>query len=252
MPRTIMALILREMATSFGRSPGGYIWAVAQPVGALVIFTLVISIGLKIRTPSLGINFMLFYATGHLPYSLYSETASKIQKSIRFSRQLLLYPGVRYTDSIIARFLLNLLTHLMVFYVVMTGIHLAFGLESILDVRAIMLSLAMAAALGLGVGVLNCFLSSMFPVWDQIWSILTRPLFLLSTIIYTFEQVPSQYQGVLWYNPLIHIVGMMRRGFYPTYAATYVSPTYVFSVSAICLLFGLILLNRHYRDFLHN
>ena len=245
-----MALIFREMGTTYGRSPGGYIWAVLQPVAAIAVFTVVIAIGLKIKTPSIGTNFMLFYATGHLPYTLYLETARKIQNSLRFSRQLLMYPGVRYTDSIIARFLLNLITHIMVFYVVMTGIHIAFGLKSILNVPAILTSLSLTAVLGLGVGMLNCFLASMFAIWDQLWSILMRPLFLLSTVIYTFEQVPQQYQNVLWYNPLIHVIGIMRRGFYPTYEATYASPAYVLGVGVICALFGLIFLNRYYRNFL--
>jgi capsular polysaccharide transport system permease protein len=34
--RTIVALIMREMATSYGRSPGGYIWAIAEPVAGIV------------------------------------------------------------------------------------------------------------------------------------------------------------------------------------------------------------------------
>ena len=30
--RTISALIMREMQTTYGRSPGGYLWAVLEPV----------------------------------------------------------------------------------------------------------------------------------------------------------------------------------------------------------------------------
>ena len=41
MPRTIVALVLREMATTHGRSPGGYVWAVLEPVAALIVMTVV-------------------------------------------------------------------------------------------------------------------------------------------------------------------------------------------------------------------
>lgn len=248
--RTIIALILREMQTTYGRSPGGYLWAILEPVGAIAVFTVVISIGLNIRTPAIGTNFPIFYATGILPFTLYSGTAAKTARSLKFSRQLLKYPGVRYTDAIIARFALNFLTHLLVAYVILTGIILIFELGTTFDFPAILLSFLMAAALGLGVGVLNCFLMAMFPVWEQIWQILTRPLFILSTIIYSFEMVPWRWQDVLWYNPLIHIIGLMRRGFYPYYPADYVSVTYVFGVSLLCLLFGLIFLHRYHRDLL--
>jgi len=194
---------------------------------------------------------MLFYATGYLPFSLFNQTASKVSKSIRYSRQLLNYPGVRYTDAILARFLLNFLTHMMVFYIVMTGTYLVFDLTPFLDPPAIVLSFALAGLLGLGVGAANCFLMSMFPLWDSLWSILTRPLFLLSTVLYTFEQVPAAYQDVVWYNPLVHIVGLMRRGFYPTYDAPYVAPLYVLGISLVLLGFGLVFLNRYYREILN-
>ncbi len=250
--RTIWALILREMATTYGRSPGGYLWAVLEPVGAIALYTLVIAVGLRIRNPALGTVFMLFFATGQLPFSFYQKTGRKVATSIKFSRQLLRYPAVRYTDAIIARFILDTMTNLMVFYLVMTGIHLIFDTTLILDVPAILLSLTMASMLGLGIGTLNCYLFNAFPVWEQVWTIINRPLFLLSTIFYIFEDIPWRYQNLMWYNPIIHIVGLMRRGFYPTYDARYVSPTYVFAIALITLFFGLLLLNRHHRDILNN
>jgi len=247
--RSILALILREMATTYGNSPGGYLWAVLQPVGTIAIMTLVFSVAF--RAPSIGTNFPIFYATGFLPFSIYLETSGKVTQSLQFSRQLLQYPAVKYTDAILARFLLAVLTRLMVFYVVMTGIIVAFDLPAILDVPAILTSLAMAAALGLGVGCMNCFLKSMFPIWDQLWKVLTAPMFIISTIFYTFEFVPAQYRYYLWYNPLVHIVGLMRRGFYPTYDATYVSETYVFGISLTLLAFALVLLHRWHRFILN-
>jgi len=247
--RTILALVLREMETTFGQSPGGYIWAILKPVAAITLMSFIFS--LAFRSPSIGTNFPIFYATGMLPFMLFNETANKTAKALKFSRQLLQYPGVRYMDAIIARFLLNLLTHLMVFYVVMTSIHYIYDLGVFLDLPAILISLAMAAALGLGIGCLNCFLMSMFPVWEQLWGVLTTPLFIISTIIFTFEVVPANYREYLWYNPLVHIVGLMRRGFYPTYDATYVSVTYVFGVALVTLVFGLIFLKRYHREILN-
>lgn len=31
--RTVMAMVLREMTATYGRTPGGYIWAIIEPVG---------------------------------------------------------------------------------------------------------------------------------------------------------------------------------------------------------------------------
>jgi len=248
-PRTILALILREMETTYGQSPGGYIWAIIQPALGIALLSFVFS--LAFRSPSIGTNFPVFYATGMLPFTLYNETANKTAQALRFSRQLLQYPGVRYSDAIIARFLLNLLTHLLVFYVVMTGIHYMYDLAVFLDIPAILISLCMVAVLGLGIGCLNCVLMSMFPIWRQFWAVLTTPMFILSTILFTFEVVPAIYRDYLWYNPLVHVVGLMRRGFYPTYDATYVSIPYVFGVALVTLVLGLAFLKRYHRDILN-
>ncbi len=247
--RAISALMLREMATTYGRSPGGYLWAVLEPIGALAILT--IAFGLLLRSPSLGTNFTLFYATGYLPFALYGALAGKIAQSIRFSRPLLAYPSVTYMDAILARFMLNLLTQLTVFYIVMTGVHIVYDIHSILDVPAILLGLSMAAALGFAVGVMNCFLMSVMPVWENIWMIVNRPLFVLSAVLYIYEDLPAFAQTYMWYNPLAHMTGVMRSGFYATYDANYVSLPYVFGIALVGSTVGLILLGRYHRHILN-
>lgn len=246
--RTVMALMLREMTTTYGRSPGGYIWAILEPVAALALLTFVFS--LVLRTPSIGTSFALFYATGYLPFTLFQTLSSKVSKATSFSKSLLAYPRVTYIDAILARFVLNLLTHLLIFYLMMTGIALFLDVRSILDVPSILLSLAMASLLGLGIGVLNCFLMLAFPVWEQFWSILMRPIFLISGIFFTYEDVPAGVRDYMWYNPLMQIIGEMRSGFFPTYAAAYVSVPYIMAIALISLSAGLLLLKRHHRELL--
>lgn len=248
-PRAIGALMLREMATSYGRSPGGYLWAVLEPVAGTALLTFAFSIAFS--TPPLGENFPLFYATGLMPFLIYMDISTKVSQSIVFSRPLLFYPNVTYFDTIMARFLLNLITHILVFCVVIGGILLIYDLYPILDIPSAFVALLMAGALGLGIGSMNCFLVSMFPVWARIWAILNRPLFIVSGIFFIFESVPKAYADILWYNPIIHFIGMMRRAFYATYEASFVSPIYVFLICGISFAMSLIMLNRYHRDILN-
>ena len=247
-PRTIMALILREMATTYGRSPGGYLWAVIEPVAALAVF----SIGFSVifAAPPIGNSFPLFYATGFLPFMLFNDVANKMAKSIDFSRPLLAYPAVTYLDALIARFLLNVLTHLMVAYIVFFGLIFIFGARADLDLPRILLGFSLAAFLGMGVGTLNCYLMTAFPVWERSWQIATRPLFIISGIFFTYDSMPRFAQDILWYNPLIHVVGVTRDGFYGAYRADYISITMVVGVASLTLLMGLLLLWRHHRTLL--
>lgn len=247
--RTVVALMLREMATTYGRSPGGYVWAVLEPVGGIAILSFAFS--LFLHRPALGTNFPLFYATAYLPFTLYAQLSQKIGQSLQFSKPLLAYPSVTFVDAVLARFLLNTLTNVVVFVLVIGAVHAIYGLAAILDWPAILLSLAMAAALGLGIGAMNCYLRAVFTVWDTVWGIVNRPLFIVSGVFFLYEGVPMTVQGLLWWNPLIHITGEMRRGFYPSYQASYVSPAYVFTVALIPLALGLLLLRRAHRDFLN-
>lgn len=246
--RVIVALVLREMATTYGRSAVGYAWAVVEPVAAITVLTLVMS--LAFSSPPLGTSFTLFYATGYLPFMLYTDVAAKLSVSIKFSKPLLAYPSVTFVDAILARFILNTLTHLVVFAIFITGIWMFIGLSGIVDFWSMLQALLMAAALGLGVGCLNCVATSLFTVWERIWAIANRPLFIISAILFMFDDVPGRFQDILWYNPIIHIVGMMRVAFYPTYDGGYISQVYVYLFSMTCLALGLLLLRKYHQKIL--
>ena len=244
--RTIVALMLREMSTTYGRSSLGYLWAILEPAAGIMLLSLVFATGF--RSPSLGTNFALFFASGLLPFMAYQDVAQKISVALRFSKPLLFYPGVTFLDALIGRFLVNAITHVMIFALVLTAILQLYQVDVILDPMAIALGFSMALALGLGIGTLNCFLLSIFPVWERTWSILNRPLFIISCVIFLYDVVPNPYRDWLWWNPLIHVVGQIRKGIYSTYDAPYVSPLFVFSTALLLFTFGLLLLRRYHRD----
>lgn len=241
--RTITALMLREMATTNGRSPGGYLWAILEPVAGVALLSLVFSLAL--HSPSLGTNFQLFYATGIIPMGIFTMVSGRVSQSISFSRPLLAYPSVTFMDAILARFILNMLTEIMVAYLIFGGIMLFYDTKVIIKLAPIAEALALSGALALGIGTLNCFLFTRFPLWSQIWGILTRPLFLISCVFVVFDDMPVWVRDILWYNPIVHLVGLMRHGFYSSYHATYVSVGYVLGISAITMTLGLLLLRKH-------
>ncbi|MBV1927315.1 MAG: ABC transporter permease [Rhodobacteraceae bacterium] len=248
--RTVAALILREMSTRYGKTPGGYVWAVLEPLGAILI--LAFGFSLLLRSPSLGTSFILFYASGFLPFNLYQQVSLVVARAINFSRALMFYPSVTWVDAILARFVLNTLTGMMVTYILIFAILGFTETRVVLDVVPIIAALVLAAFLGLGIGTLNCLLGGLFPTWDIIWSIVSRPLFLASGILFTYEDLPSSVQSVLYYNPLIHITGIMRSGLYPMYNPQYVSPVYVIAVSTVTLGIGVMLLARHHKTILNS
>lgn len=248
--RVVSALILREMSTTYGRSPGGYVWAVLEPVAGIALLTLVFSF--LFRAPPLGMNFPLFYASGLVPLLMYMDISAKLATSIRFSRPLLMYPRVTLADAFLARAILASITQILVAAIVFMGILLAFESRTTVDLPKLVRGLSMAIELAIGVGILNCYLFQRFPVWERVWAILNRPMFLISCVLFLFDDVPEPFKSWLWFNPIVHIVGQVRSGIYPYYDAFYVAPFYVSGFALVTACVGLLLLRRHYLYLLNN
>lgn len=247
--RVIVALMMRDMATSYGKSSLGYLWAVLEPIGAIAILSLAFSVALN--NPALGESFPLFYATGYMPFMLYNTMQNRVSAALRENLQLLFYPRVTYMDAIISRFVLTLITQLLVAVIVFVGILWIDNVNQRIELWPVLVALMVAAFLGLGVGVLNLVLIHLWPSWRQIWSIITRPIFLVSCIFYMFDALPTWVQNILWYNPLIHIIGETRIGFYTIYEGDYIVLAYPIIIGSVTLFLGLALLRRHAQDLIN-
>lgn len=246
--RSISALLLREMTTSYGRSPGGYLWALLEPLGGILLLS--IGFSLVIHHPPLGSSFLLFYATGLMPFTLYQTVSLTVARSISFSKSLLSFPSVSWFDAVVARLILNSLTGMVVTFITITAILFISGEHTVLNPLPLILAMFLAILFASGIGLVNCFLIGMFPVWAQIWSILTRPMFIASGVILLYENLPDTSRSILWWNPLIHIIAIMRTAFYPTYRPEDLAIPYVIGVSLTLIATGLVLLRHWNRQIL--
>lgn len=250
MGRTIVALMLREIASTYGRSAGGYLWVFLDPIMGIALLTIVFQVAMGAHKPAIGHNFPLFYATGYLPFAMFNDVSSKMAGSLQFSRPLLAYPAVTFVDALLARLVLNALTHFVVFAVVILAIAWIYGLSLVTDVPTVVTALSLITLFSAGVGTMNCFLRIRLPVWERVWSIAMRPLMLVSGVFYTYDMMPITVREVIWFNPVLQLVGLVRKGVYVTYNADYVSVAYIVSLSLFLMLMGLVLLWRRYRDLL--
>lgn len=246
--RAIGALMLREMTTTYGRSPGGYIWAILEPVLGIALMVAIFSSGF--RSPRLGSNFAIYFASGFLPFFMFVTTSSKISQSINYSRQLLNYPRITFIDAITARLLLNVLTQGLISCLIFSAVLAIYETRTQLRLGVLLQSYALAIALGLGIGLLNCLLISRHRIWNTVWSIITRPLLLISGVLFLHDNIPDPYRTWLEWNPLVHVTGLSRRAFYFSYSGDYVDQTYAYTVAIVTGTLGLFFLRRYYRDLL--
>jgi capsular polysaccharide transport system permease protein len=244
--RVTSALILREVASADRRVSLGFLWQFIEPVAGIALMTMIFQ--LMTRTPPLGTNFPMFYVTGLVPFQTFVTVSNKVSSAVRFSRPLLEFPAVSVVDAIAARFILNFMIQVAVFVALVAGVNWFYELQVSIDMPQAALSLALAGFLALGIGTFNSVLFVAFPMYDVIWGVVTRPLMLISGVIFVIDGLPEPYKSWLLWNPLAHIVSMMRGAFYTGADTSFVSPLYLIMISLVSLALGLVTLKRYFRD----
>ncbi|HUF87849.1 MAG TPA: ABC transporter permease [Thermohalobaculum sp.] len=238
--RVLFALIMREMTTRFGRSMMGYVWAFIEPVAFIALLSLAFS---RIsHSPPFGNSFPLFFATGYLAFSFYNDIASLTGRSVSVNRPLLSYPAVTPLDTVLARLVLQVLTGLAVGGIVFAGILAIYADPVQIAPAPLMTMLALGAFLGLGVGLVNVTLFALSKGWEIAYGVISRPVLFVSCIFYSYESMPLFVREILWWNPIVHLVGLLRSGFYPVYDASHVSVFYVLALALGLTVLGLALM----------
>jgi len=241
--------MLREVGTIGGPTPGGYIWSILMPVVGILILTVVFSI--VMRSPPIGTSFPFFYATGLPVFAFFTGMSYSTGGAIRASRTFLQYPAVTWIDVVVARVLLLTLTSSVVFILTIALVMWIYSISTVLDLGQMLLAWFLAGFLGLGVGMVNCYLTGTFPAWGNAWALLTRPLFFISGVLLLPDNMPPWVAEIQLWNPVTHPVLMMRRAAFPAYAGDYISVLYPLGLSFVLLLVGLVLVRRNYQAILN-
>ncbi len=235
--RVLLALILRETRSTFGTSSFGYIWAIVTPTASIALLVFIFS--LVGRQPPFGSSLALFFATGVLTLQFYNELSGKLMTVFNANRALLTYPVIKDVDTLLARGMLIMITYLLI----MLAFYLALFMLGLTRLPAYIEQLLCAffatALLGLGMGVTNAVIVSMWDTWIQIEKVITRPLFFISGVFYVPSHMPSEVISVLQWNPVLHLVEWFREGFYPNYNSLVLDRSYPFYLGISLLLVGL-------------
>lgn len=241
--RVLWALMRREMTTRYDRSAGGYLWAIIEPIVFIVALTAIFS--QIARVPPVGTDFALFFATGFIGFMFWRNTADVASSAVRANKALLTYPNVTPLDTVLARAALQILTNVVVSALILTVLIANTYTSTQLDVSALFVAVTLASLLAIGMGLLNVTLFPLFPTWERIFGLINRPILLISGVFFVPEDLPSNVRDAALYNPILHLVGIFRSAFYPTYEAQYVNYVYLIALIMGTCWIGLLLLQRY-------
>lgn len=240
MLHALRALLIKDFMSAYGKTPLGVLWAVAEPVIGICLLTVVFS---QIsHTAPMGSSYPLFYATGYLPYLFFTSVHGKVMTGMRQSSQMTAHPHITFVSVMLSKMILQTLIMSCVMVVVYGGVWAIYAPPEEMNVSVMALFIVLATFLASGIGMFNAGLVQIFPPWEKVWGIMMRPLFLISGVFYPYAAMPPNLQNILWWNPVLHLVGLNREAVYQGYEGGYISVGYVGGLALISMTLGVVML----------
>lgn len=239
----IRALFLRELQTRFGQYRLGYFWILLEP--ALHIGVMLILFGTIRERMVPGMDYETFLVNGIIPFFMFRKVSMQALSAIQANKGLFSYRPVRPVDALIARSALELLLNFTA-YILFTLILLWFGFNMSAEAIPQLLSYwLLLFLLTLSMGLIFLVVGSVSQEINKFISTFFFVLYLLSGVLYTIHRIPVEYQGYLLWNPIIHILELMRHAIAPTYPlVSGISLSYVLAWLLGSLFLGLLLYTR--------
>jgi len=233
----IIALFLREIQTRFGTKKLGYFWAIFDAMLMVLIFA-----GLKtaISEKSMpGLDFPVFLATGFLAFFLWKNIVSKSMGAFSSNLALFSYIQVKPIDTIITRFLVELLVSVMATLVFLAiGLYLDFNV-SIQDFNMVVLAVIWLCLFGFSLGLFSAVVGAFYETYTKIINVIMAPLLFISALMYTVDSLPPVLREIILYNPLVHFIEMIHGNYFVVLDTKYVDYEYMFYWTFIPLFLGL-------------
>lgn len=191
----------------------------------------------------IGDSLLLFITTGIFPVLFFRTMSIRAATAIEAAKSVTSVPYVEAIDYSIARTFVEFLSFSLLFIFFFAMIY-AFELSRFAipyDISSIIQFLILIATFSFGIGLINSFITYMFPLWKFIWGMISRVQIFFSAVFYIPEYMAPQVKQLVAYNPIMHFVALFRIGFYPTYPTHLLSMDYLFGWTCAVLLIGLAL-----------
>lgn len=222
--QVVYALLLRETKTRFGANHLGYVWALVQPAAWIGMFVAFYGVFGRLAPP--GTSVVAFLTAGIVPFSSFRETASRCMSAVESNKGLLFYPHVRPLDLVMARAVLEAITHGVVMVLLLGGLALFEGIPRVNSLLQVVLGLGLASALGAALGLLCCGLSVYSPTVERVFPTVMRAIFWTSALFHPVESVNKVGRAILLLNPVTHTIELVRSGWFPGYVTRNVDAWY--------------------------
>ncbi len=243
---SIRALILRELQTRFGQYRLGYVWVFLEPL--LTIGVLVLLFGTIRERAAPGIEYEIFLINGIIPFFMFRTGVMLGMSAVDSNKGLFSYRSVKPVDALLARNILEFLLKFIAYICFTVGL-IWFGYSiSFSSLPQLLGYWILLFVFMLGFSLIFLVVADFSKEIGKIISALFVVIYLTSGILYSIHIIPAEYRVYLLYNPIIHILELMRHAVAPTYQlVTGISLGYFVIWMIVTLFIGLLLYKRFER-----
>jgi lipopolysaccharide transport system permease protein len=200
-------LTLRDLKVRYAQTVLGWLWAIVQPLGMTLVFTLAFSKLGDVDTE--GVPYPLFALAGLSFWTFFQRAVSTSADSLIINAALVTRtsaPRLLLPLSAIASSLVDLVIAVAVFFVVALSYGQSFGWEIVLFLPTAALGALLATGLGIGLAAVNVRRRDVrngLPFALQL-------LLFLSPIAYSLGELGKTGVTLLAFNPLVGVIEAFR------------------------------------------
>lgn len=205
----IFQLIRRDIVARYKRSVLGVAWTMLQPLGMMVVMTLVFS-----RLFHQIQGYPAYVLSGLITWTFFSQTTTAAIHQMVWGGALLnrIYlPRTSFSISAIGTGLVNLAISI----IPLVAIVLVLRLPLTVNILFIPVAMLLLASFALGVGLLLSTLAVNFPDVSEMYQIILMAWMYFTPVIYPETMIPPEYQRWMFtLNPMYHLVKLFRAPIY--------------------------------------
>jgi lipopolysaccharide transport system permease protein len=203
----VLFLAWRDIAVRYKQTAIGVLWAIIQPLTAMVIFS--IFFGRFAHMPSEGVPYPVFTYAALLPWQYFATAIADASQSMLTNERLLTkvyFPRliIPFASALpaVVDFVLSCLLFL--------GIMLAYGTPISTRIIWLPLLLLLALAMALGIGLWMSALNVQYRDFRYIVPFLVQTWMFASPVVYSLSIVPDQWRTVYSLNPMVTVIEGFR------------------------------------------
>lgn len=203
----VVSSIRNDLIARFARSRLGGLWMIINPLAQVAIYALILSNVLAAKLPGIESKYAyaLYLMAGMLAWSLFAEIIGRcltlfidqgnLMKKMRF-------PRITLPVIVVGSSLLNNLLLFIAMLVVFAVLGQTPNFQMFWLILLTLAVVALAAGIGLILGVLNVFvrdIGQVIPILLQVW-------FWFTPVVYPVSIIPEELKGTVGANPMYPIV----------------------------------------------